>query len=434
MNESARPNAFSFTADIAGTHLDAAVAVHSLDSETPSDEQIDFGHALVQRVMDAAAEYEPAEAARTETLDAYVILANTHQLIALARNSADETPSQAMRYFEDAAANLEILAEWDPRFTTAYHRVRQGEQLTGNFFMEGVEELCDSIETWLPQRLEGGGYPGRVVVVDDHQSPADFAATRTPDHEAVSVRMVQAGELSDADYVAVARSVYPVPMFPDGSLESRLSASTFVEGMHINYIFETDRDAFHLLKVLGDALVDHTSLTNDHTPAEFYIQLANAKQLCFAARTERFAADGVYRRNVLEALAYSLSVMSSFDPVYVTPLRLVRVAEELNEDISSDEVVKVASAIEGWLPREMAELIPEGWDAERSEELGGWLEHGLNVLPGGRFVAVFGKQTAEDFRETGLPDPAKLVPIVVGEEADPRLFGLPNAQVFLADI
>lgn len=128
-----RPNGFSFTANTHGTNVEVAVSVHSLFDDAPSDAEVEFANELVVKLADAVAEYEPAEAVRNESLDAYVVLANTHQLLDLARDSVETTAPQARRYFSDAADNLEILKEWDPRFTTAYYQARKCEQAAGNF-------------------------------------------------------------------------------------------------------------------------------------------------------------------------------------------------------------------------------------------------------------------------------------------------------------
>ena len=431
MNDS-RPKGFSFTADSHGTNVEVAVSVHSLFDDVPSDTEVEFARELVVKLADAVAEYEPVDAARNESLDAYVVLANTHQLLDLARDSVEAAPSQARRYFAHAADNLEILKEWDPRFTTAYYQARKCEQAAGNFFMEALAGYHESLETWLPMRLAGDIPTPRVVVVDDRQTPESFAATREPDHEAVSVRMVDAAEVDE--YLPAGRTVFPVPMFPDGTLASRLAASTYVDGMRIDFSAETDRDAFPLLKELGGVVEGHCSLTRGYTPVEFYAELACAKQLAFLANSQRFAEDGIYRRNLIEAYAYSLSVLSDFDMEFVMPRYLARRAEELNEDMTSDDAVHLTRAIGNWLPRDIAELIPPGWSAEDSDALPEPLEAGLNVLPGRRFVAVFDEQTVAEFEETGLPDRDKLVPVVLGETLDSRVFTLDNVQIFLGDV
>ena len=431
MNDS-RPNGFSFTADTHGTNVEVAVSVHSLFDDAPSDLEVDFAEALAIKLADAVAEYEPAEAQRNETLDAYVVLANTHQLLDLAKASVDTTPSQARRYFSDAADNLEILKEWDPRFTTAYYQARRAEQAAGNFLMDNLEDFAESLETWLPVRIGADSPTPRVVVVDDRQTPESFAATRTPDHEAVSVRMVDAAEIDG--YLPAGRTVYPVPMFPDGMLESRLAASTYVDGMRIDFAVSTDREAFPLLKELGGVVESHCSLTRGYTPVEYYTHLACAKQLAYLTGSQRFVDDGIYRRNLIDQYAYSLSVLSDFDSEFVMPLFLARHAAELNEDMTSDEAIHITRTIGNWLPRDITDLIPQGWDAAASAQLPEPLETGLNALEGRRFIVVFDEQTAAEFDETGLPDRDKLIPVVFGEEVTERVFSLENVQIFLGDV
>lgn len=427
-----RPNGFSFTANTHGTNVEVAVSVHSLFDDAPSDAEVDFANGLVVKLADAVAEYEPAEAVRNESLDAYVVLANTHQLLDLARDSVETTAPQARRYFAHAADNLEILKEWDPRFTTAYYQARKCEQAAGNFLSGQLAQASESLETWLPVRIGGDSPTPRAVVVDDRQTPESFAETRTPDHEAVSVRMVDAAELDK--YLPAGRTVFPVPMFPDGMLESRLASSTYVLGMRIDFAVSTDREAFPLLKKLGEVVESHCSLTRGYTPVEYYTHLAYAKQLAYIAGSQRFVDDGIYRRNLIDQYAYSLSVLSEFDTEFVMPLFLARRAAELNEDMTSDEAIHITRTIGNWLPRDITDLIPQGWDADASAQLPEPLEAGLNALEGSRFVVVFDEQTAAEFEETGLPDRDKLVPVLLGEEVTERVFSLENVQIFLSDV
>ena len=183
------------------------MSVKSIYDDEPSPRQIDFAREMTAALSAAVSEYMPVEPWRTESLDAYVVLANTHQLLDLGRDSVDTTPSQARRYFAEAADNLEVLKEWDPRFTNAYYQARKCEQAAGNFLMGELEEFHDCLETWMPTRLGGDSPTEQVVVVDDLQTQENFAATLTPDHEAVSVNMLDADDVDD--YFAVGRTVLP---------------------------------------------------------------------------------------------------------------------------------------------------------------------------------------------------------------------------------
>jgi len=223
-------------------------------------------------------------------------------------------------------------------------------------------------------------------------------------------------------------------MFPDGMLESRLAASTYVDGLRIDFAVSTDREAFPLLKELGGVVESHCSLTRGYTPVEYYTHLAHAKQLAYIAGSQRFVDDGVYRRNLIDQYAYSLSVLSEFAPEFVMPLFLARHAAKLNEDMTSDEAIHITRTIGNWLPRDITDLIPQGWDAADSAKLPEPLETGLNALEGSRFIVVFDEQTAAEFDETGLPDRDKLIPVVFGEKLTERVFSLDNVQIFLGDV
>jgi len=369
---------------------------------------------------------------RTESLDAYLVLANTHQLLDLARNSVDATPSQARRYFAGAADNLEVLKEWDPRFTNAYYQTRKCEQAAGNFLMDDLEEFHDCLETWLPARLLGRSPTERVVVVDDLQTPESFAATLTPDHEAVSVNMLDADEVDS--YTAVGRTVYPVPMYRDGTIRSRLATSIYVDGMRLTYIVHTDNEAFPLLKELGEAAEVFCSVTCGYTPVEYYTELAYAKQLDNLVCSPRFDEDGVYRRNLLDMYAYSLSVMSNFDSTFETPRDLARSAAQLNEEMRADAAIELARTIGYWLPRDITDLIPRGWTDASNDEFAMELEDGLNMLPGRRFVVVLDHQSPEEYERTRLPNREKLYPMVYGEIADVDIFDLSHTEIFLGDV
>ena len=423
---------FSFTTDLPGTEIEVTVMVQSLFSEAASPQQIEFARELTATLSAAASEYIPVEPWRTESLDAYVVLANTHQLLDLARNSVDATPSQARRYFAEAADNLEVLKEWDPRFTNAYYQARKCEQAAGNFIMDELEEFHDCLETWLPARLLSTSHTERVVVVDDLQTPESFAATLTPDHEAVSVNMLDADEVDS--YTAVGRTVYPVPMYPDGTIRSRLATVVYVDGMRLTYIVHTEDEAFPLLKKLGEAAEEFCSVTRGYTPVEYYTELACAKQLDNLCYSPRFDEDGVYRRNLLEMYAYSLSVLNDFDASFEVPRDLARSAADLNEEMRIEAAVELTRTIGHWLPRDIADLIPRGWTDESNYEFAMLLEDGLNMLPGRRFIVVRDRQPPEEYAETRLPNREKLYPMVYGEIADVDIFEWRNTQIFLGDI
>ena len=423
---------FSFTTDLPGTETEVTVMVDSLFHHSTSPQQNEFARELAATLSAAASEYTPTEPWRNESLDAYVVLANTHQLLDLARNSVEATPSQARRYFAEAADNLEVLKEWNPRFTNAYYQARKCEQAAGNFLMDDLEEFHDCLETWLPARLLSTSPTERVVVVDDLQTPESFAATLTPDHEAVSVNMLDADEVDS--YTAVGRTVYPVPMYPDGTIMSRLGTSVYVDGMRVTYIVDTEEEAFPLLKKLGEAAEEFCSVTRGYTPVEYYTELACAKQLDNLCYSPRFEEDGVYRRNLLEMYAYSLSVLNDFDASFEVPRDLARSAADLNEEMRVNAAIELTRTIGHWLPRDITDLIPRGWTEEANDEFAMELEDGLNMLPGRRFVVVLDHQSPDEYERTRLPNREKLYPMVYGEIADVDIFDLRDTQIFLGDV
>ena len=99
------PSIFTFTTDVPGTEVEVTVSVKSIYDDEPSPRQIDFAREMTAELSAAVSEYTPVQPWRTESLDAYVVLANTHQLLDLGRDSVDTTPSQARRYFAEAADN-----------------------------------------------------------------------------------------------------------------------------------------------------------------------------------------------------------------------------------------------------------------------------------------------------------------------------------------
>ena len=93
-----RPSYFALTTDVPGAEVEVTVMVDSLFHDSTSPQQIEFARELTATLSAAASEYTPTEPWCNESLDAYVVLANTHQLLDLARNSVEATPSQARRY------------------------------------------------------------------------------------------------------------------------------------------------------------------------------------------------------------------------------------------------------------------------------------------------------------------------------------------------
>lgn len=430
---SAQTKAFSFDTTIHGAKLRAEVEITPRHSQYVTDTQMDFARALLSHLMDLTAQYTPQPDTRDESLDAYVVLADTFQELDLARASVDMRPKEAMRYFWHAASNLEVLQAWDPRFTQAYLLASFGEEKAGNFDLDDIEELCEAIESWMPQRYAGPGFTQQRVVVDDRQSAEDFQRTRTPDHEAVSVTMVEDADLSADEYQRTGRTVLPVPMYPDGTLDTRATVRRIMSDMLVTCTVSCNREAFHLLRTLTSAAQMQLVERRGSTPVEFYTHLAHAKQLCRLARQDRFLADGVYRRTAIGALYSSLITVSLFSDEWVMPKYLAKLAATLNEDLGSDDVIYTVHAIEAWLPRDIRELMPRVWNEKLDTQLQEPLVAGLNVLPGARFVAVLDEQTQADFEETGLPDVDKFSPIDLGPELGEdalEVLSIPNISVF----
>lgn len=420
----------SFTTTVHGTQLRADISVTPRTTAAVTEEQLEFARELTTHLMDVTAEYQPEEATRNESLDAYVVLAHAFQVLDLARASVESRPRDVREYFWRLASDLEVLQAWDPRFTAAYTLARHGEMRAGDFDIDGIEELCEAIETWMPQRYAGKGFTPRRVVVDDHQSADDFLRTRTPDHTAVSVKMVEDAELPEEDYAVTARSVLPVPMFPDGTLDTRADVRSLFDDFSVLCTFRTDREDFPLLRSLSSAAEVATTVRRGHTPLEFYTELAYAKQLCWLARRERFAEDGVYRHKLLDELYPALIVVSLFGEHLAMPKYLAKLAGDVNEDLGSDAVLRVADVIDAWLPRDVRELVPSEWDDELDQQLPESLVAGLNALPGRRFIAVLDDQPAEEFEATGMPDKGRLNPVDLGPEVDPEVLSMRGVQVF----
>lgn len=430
---SAQTKAVSFDTTVHGTTLHAEVAITPRQGTFVTDAQMSDVRELLSHLMEVTAQYQPEEDVRNESLDAYVVLANTFQVLDLARASVDSRPKEVMRYFWLAASNLEVLQAWDPRFTQAYLLARHGEEKAGNFDLDNLEDLCDAIETWMPQRYAEPGFTQRRVVVDDHQRPEDFQRTRTPDHEAVGVSMVNDEDLPAEEYQRTGRTVLPVPMYPDGTLEPRAIVRRIMSDKVVTCTFTCDREAFHLLRALSSAAELELTERRGSTPVEFYANLAHAKQLCIMTHQERFFVDGVHRRAVIDALYSCLITLSLFSNEWVMPKYLAKLAETLNEDLGSDNVIHTVHAIEAWLPRDLRELMPRVWSDELDAQLQEPLVAGLNVLPGARFVGVFDEQTPEEFEGTGLPDAEKFSPIDLGADLGEdalQVLAIPNLSVF----
>lgn len=425
----------SFSTTVHGVGLEVEVSVGPRDGGYATEEHLKYARALTERLIDVTVDYQPEDDTRDESLDAYAVLANTFQMLDLARDSEDTNAKQVKEYFYHAAGNLEVLAAWDPRFTMAYHLTRLGEAEAGYFDFGGVADLVDSIETWMPMRYAEPGYTQRRVIVDDRQTDEDFQATRIPDHTAVSIRMVSDDEVTEADYTTTGRTVLPVPMFPDGTLEPRVTVRSLLHDKTVVSRFTADRGAFHLLRSLGDAAETFTVERRGEFPVDFYTELAYAKQLCWVAGSERFRNDAIYRRKVIDGLYPSLIILSLFGPEYEMPKHLAKLADTLNEDMTSEAATRIVETINAWLPRDVKDYVPIGWTEEQDAQLPMPLIHGINALPGERFVAVFDEQTREDFEATGMPDKSLLIPFDLGPEVDPRVLEAGSAiQVFRTTI
>lgn len=230
------------------------------------------------------------------------------------------------------------------------------------------------------------------------------------------------------------RTVLPVPMYPNGTLDTRVDVHALVSDMRVRCAFITDREDFPLLRAMSAAARAATTVRRGATPVEFYRQLAYAKQLCRHARCERFAQEGAFRRKLIDELCGALSVVAEFGTEFETALNLAQLAAERIEEQESGDVLRVVDAGDVWLPREVSELVPADWNEELYRQLRGSLITGLNALPGRCFVAVFEEQTGEQLAETGLPDKERLIPVDLGAEIDPDVLGMRAVQVFRSGV
>ncbi|MBG6122681.1 hypothetical protein [Corynebacterium aquatimens] len=381
---------------------------------------------VAEPVAQAVVEYEPVADTRAETLDAYVVLANTLQSLDLAANSEGTSATQVLSYMETVVANLDILEQWDPRFSTANALAHWGTERVGNFNFENISQLCEGIETWLPPRLVEPIDVPRYMVVDDTQSAEDFQATRQPDHEAVRVTMVSAEDAKDIEFQAIGRAVFPVPMYPDDALPNRAISHRDIAGMLLEVEFTTDRRDFPLLKVANDAVYKATAPESPYSSVEFYVAAAYAYQLARIAYSVRFTEDAVYRRKVLDELESALVSLVLCTGSYKAPRELVRHAIELNENLRIADSIQVSRCIVNWLPEDLTERIPGPSTMGNVDELCATVVAELNALPGDRLVAVYDSQDGMEFAATGLPDRDKLSPVLVHpEQFDPKLIS-PN--------
>lgn len=418
---------------VAGTHLRM-----EFDYRAPvldEDERMEFMNSVVTAVCDAVADYVPTEDKRTETENAYSIAAHCLQLLDLARDSEETSPMQVKRYLRDMVDNLEVLEAWDPRFCVAYALASYAEQCAGHFDIEGVRELCNAIETWMPARLEEPVGLESYVVVDDLQTPAAFRASRMPDHDALRLHLVRAEDVESLEFNRTGRFVLPMPMFPDGSLSNMATVLRVCADGVMKVRFETDRPDFSLLCHVCDAAHQATRINGEYTPVEFYADLAYAQQLCALTRTPPFIEVPEYRERVMNSLYGALITLSKIDKRFDAPKAMMHRALDMTNNFMTEEAIALSTEVQSWLPGELTVYLPPRDIVSTEAELRDILIDRINEMPGQRTVTVRDEQTQAEFVEAGyVPDPEKFFPEEIeGDIGWDHLYA-PNSYLYRADV
>lgn len=428
--------------DISTISIEAAVAGTNLRMEfdykanfIDEDERMGFMNSVATTVCDAVAEYVPTEDSRNETENAYSIAAHCLQLLDLARDSEETSPMQVKRYLSDMVDNLEVLEAWDPRFCMAYALASYAEQRAGHFDIEGVCELCDAIETWMPARLMKPEGLDSYVVVDDLQTPEDFRARRMPDHDALRLNLVRAEEVQSLEFNRTGRVVLPMPMFPDGSLSNVATVFRVCADGVMKVRFETDRPDFSLLRHVCDAAHQATRVNGEYTPVEFYAELTYAQQLCALTGSPEFIEVPQYRERVMSHLYSALIVLSKFDRSFDAPKAMVRRALDMVNNFKSEEAITLSVKVLQWLPDELTDYLPPYEIVSSDAELREILINRINEMPGLRTVAVRDEQTQAEFVEAGyFPDSGKFFPEEIEGDIGWDHLSTNNTYFYKADI
>lgn len=360
------------------TYMQVEVAPRYFRPE--NDAMPGFANHLVNVLLDTADEHAAADTAEAHANERAVqSAAQSLQLISDIEDAIDmgTTATEVMERFGVIERELASLAELDPRFVVARWMARNGSVAAGDFGLDTALEVCDELRRVLPEPQE---------VEDGWEFPPQLWT-----HD-------------------------PEPELEISALVSDISVTVNLRA--------TDPD-FGLLREYADAVDTVLQRLPGLPAAEYYAEVAHAKQLISLRHSQRFQEQDAFRRPLLTALTSSFERLTAHSGRFNFPLRMASGAAQLDEQGQMQALQPLLENIEGWLPRTVNELLPPWWFGEDNAED---LDDVLESLTTGVYVRLVAAETGA-FTGDGLPE-RETVQAVAVSALSSELLVAPSVMLF----
>lgn len=360
------------------TYMQVEVAPRYFRPE--NDAMPGFANHLVNVLLETADEHSAADTSGANVNEQTVFsVARSLEYISDIEDAIDmgTTATEIMEQFEAIERELVALTEFDSRFVVARCMARNGYVAAGDFGLDTALEVCGELRRALPAPEE----------VDDGWAFPPRLWTRDPDPE--------------------------------------VEISALVSDITVSVNLRTIDPDFGLLREYADAVDTVLQRLPGLPAAEYYAEVAHAKQLISLRNSQRFQEHDAFRRSLLTALVASLERLTAHSRRFAFPLRMASGAAQLDEQGQMQALQPLLENIEGWLPRTVNELLPPWWFGE---ENAGDLDDVLESLTTGVYVRLVAVETGA-FTGDGLPE-RETVQAVAVSALSSELLAAPRVMLF----
>lgn len=360
------------------TYMQVEVAPRYFRPE--NDAMPGFANHLVNALLETADEHSAADTGGANVNEQTVFsVARSLEYISDIEDAIDmgTTATEIMEQFEAIERELVALTELDSRFVVARCMARNGYVAAGDFGLDTALEVCGELRRALPAPEE----------VDDGWAFPPQLWTRDPAPE--------------------------------------IEISALVSDITVSVNLRTTDPDFGLLREYADAVDTVLQRLPGLPAAEYYAEVAHAKQLISLRNSQRFQEHDAFRRSLLTALVASLERLTAHSRRFAFPLRMASGAAQLDEQGQMQALQPLLENIEGWLPRTVNELLPPWWFGE---ENAGDLDDVLESLTTGVYVRLVAVETGA-FTGDGLPE-RETVQAVAVSALSSELLAAPRVMLF----
>ena len=286
----------------------------------------------------------------------YADLAYAWQCFELARDAEDGHVSDQFFYLKGLRDALGRLEQVEPRFSYAYCLAEYAVQLAGEFEIEdAMEGAWDELEAVMVRPLSEPS-ADEYAVVDDTQTVEDFAFTRMPDIDALSVQFTTEPEFDAEGRMVFAADLYP--NYRDSTLimDRHWRAGRFI--LHADIVDDGTELPYEILRDLRRGLDAHFSyLAYETSAVEYYLSCAHAQEC-----TGILAGDPSRRDELVEAVGEALEHIVARNASAAHGRLLFDALTAAAEAGDDDAVFEYANALYFCIPRDFRVTFPTGND------------------------------------------------------------------------